>query len=452
MGFLYKVLLPARLVVRSQEIGVVLTAHGLGKILTNLGFEVGKRGLCLAYPGQRPSVSFNAVVGSNLAQTFMKLGPTFIKLGQLLATRPNLVGEQASEALKVLYDQVRPIPFSKVNAILQKELGRSTAKKQIREIEKTPLASASLGQTHRGTLRDGTPVIVKIQKPGVAKLVKLDLALLEGWARAAQLLYPKYGFFQMFQDFKQATLREIDYRQEAKNMDRFHKNYWRMFSKADVVFPKYYPELSTDKVLVLEPLRGKKLTQLKQGTTVARKAAAIGLSAVLEQIFDHGFFHADPHAGNLFFLEDEDKMGFIDLGLVGQLESEDRKKFLKVLFAILKRDKKKLAKSLFEMGNPSRKTRYERFEQDICLLIEGVKNNGLDKMRMDELIQKLLALAHQNGILIPNRYILMIRSCLAIEGVAKTLDPKISVFDVALPIVTKSLIKAYNPLRWLRRR
>lgn len=177
----------------------------------------------------------------------------------------------------------------------------------------------------------------------------------------------------------------------------------------------------------------------------------MGLTAILEQIFDHGFFHADPHAGNLFFLEDTGRLGFIDMGLVGQLGPQDKRKFLKVLLAILQRDRKTLARSLYDLGTPSKKTDYAKFEKGIQDLLEEVKAKGVDSYRMEQLISKLLVVARKNGITIPNRYVLMIRSCLLIEGVAKSLDPQISVFKVATPIVAKSLMKTYNPLAYLKR-
>jgi ubiquinone biosynthesis protein len=200
----------------------------------------------------------------------------------------------------------------------------------------------------------------------------------------------------------------------------------------------------------MEPMHGKKITDLRKGSTVARRAASMGLAAVLEQIFDHGFFHADPHGGNLFFLEDEGRLGFIDLGLVGQLHVEDKRKFLKVLMAVLQRDREKLAQCLYQLGAPSPHTRYDKFEQAIQDLLDEIKQQGVNNVRLDQVVNKLLAISRKHGVVIPNRYLLMIRSCLIIEGVAKSLDPNLSVFQVALPIVAKSLMKTYNPLTWIR--
>lgn len=193
------------------------------------------------------------------------------------------------------------------------------------------------------------------------------------------------------------------------------------------------------------------MLDLKKGSTVARKAASLSLVAVLEQIFDHGFFHADPHGGNLFFMEDEGRIGFIDMGLVGQLDPNDKRKFLKLLLAVLKRDRKQLASALYALGTPGRRTNYDKFEKAVNALIDELKEKGISKIRLDRLISKLLAIAKKNRIQIPNRYVMMLRSFLIIEGVAKSLDPNLSLFKVAPPIVAKSLIKSYSPIRLLKK-
>jgi ubiquinone biosynthesis protein len=324
--------------------------------------------------------------------------------------------------------------------------------KAFRSIEPTALASASHSQTHPAVLADGTPVILKVQKRGVARVVRMDLAILEAFVRSVDLIYPKLSLWQMFEDFKVSTLREIDYREEARNIDRFRKNYSSIFSAPEVLFPRWYPELSNERVLTLEPMQGRKMAELRKGSTVARQAASVSLNAVLEQIFDHGFFHADPHAGNLFFLEDQGRVGFIDLGLVGQLEPQDKKKFLKVLMSILQRDRASLAKNLYALGTPGKKTDYKQFEKGVQGLLDDVKKKGVDNVKMEEMVNKLLSVARKNKLHIPNRYVMMIRSCLVIEGLARSLDPNISVFSTAAPIVAKSLMKSWSPLDLFRRR
>jgi ubiquinone biosynthesis protein len=441
---------PAALILRTQQISFVLSRHGVAGTLSDLGLAIGKKGFSAATQSSRPSPSLGSVFGKSLVATFVELGPTFIKLGQMLAQRPDWVGEEISIELRVLFERVPPISFRKITKTLKKEWGKDKFTQAIKKIEKTALASASLSQTHLATLSDGREVVLKVQKPGVDRLVVLDLRLIETAVIIFEQLYPKLNLKLAFEDFKEATLREIDYREEAKNIDQFQKNNRKMFSNSHVVFPDYEKDLLTQKVIVLEPLRGKKTSDLKSGSRVAKRAAHLSASAVLEQIFEHGFFHADPHSGNLFFLEDTGKVGFIDLGLVGQLDPVDRKKFSRVMLAILRRDRKELAISLFEMGIPGKKTVFSEFEKGINSVLDEIKNVGVKNIKINKVIDRLFEVARDNQIFIPNRYALMIRSCLMIEGVAKQLDSKISLMGLATPILTRTVLKNMNPFRLLR--
>lgn len=451
VSLLKNIALPARLALRSQEIAFLLSRYGIAGALGAVGIEFGKRGLIQTKVTGLKTTPLDQVFGKNLALTCVKLGPTFIKLGQMLSTRPDLVGESVSEELKVLFDRVPPVSFSQIKKTLKKELGKEKWKNSFESIDSKPLGSASLGQTHKAVLKDSTPVILKVQKEGVDSLVQLDLLLLSGLAHSLNLVYPRLGILQMFRDFETATKREIDYLEEAKNIDQFKKNYRTLFLQGEILFPDYHAELTTRKVIALEPIRGKKVQDLKKGTDAAKKAASLSLAAVLEQIFDHGFFHADPHGGNLFFMEDSGQVAFIDLGMVGQLNPSDKTKFVKVVSAILKRDRKTLAKALYDLGEHSKKADFAAFEKEVQKIIDDVKQKGMQQIRLDKTVNQLLAAGRKNGIYVPNRYILMIRSCLMIEGVAKALDPNLSLVSVALPIVAKSLLKSYNPFRKVKR-
>jgi len=435
---------------RSQQILYVVSRYGVLEGLASIGIEIGKRGITVTRVRRYRKKRLDRLFGKKLVETFIRLGPSFIKLGQVLAVRPDMVGEGVADELRVLFDRVPPIPYARILRIMNREMGRECIRKWFRSIERTPMASASIAQTHRAVLSSGIPVILKVQKEGTADLVKLDLMILETFARSAHQVLPNLQLWPMFQEYKNSALREINYLEEAKNIDRFRKNYKKLFADSDVVFPRYFPTLTTEKVLVLEPMRGKKVADLKKGSTVARKAATRGVQAMLEQIFDHGFFHADPHGANVFYIEEGNRIGFIDLGMVGQLNQQDKQKFLKVLMAVLKRDKKNLASALYNLGVPGKKTDKKKFEKDIQKLLEQVRKAGVDNIRMDELVRKMLGVAKKNKIRIPNRYVLMMRSFLIIEGVAKELDPKISLFKIAPPIVAKSLLKSYNPLRRFR--
>lgn len=441
---------PVGILFRSQQVSYVLSRHGVAGALGELGVSLGKRGFARVTRSSQVQPSWDSLFGKRLATTFVELGPTFIKLGQMLAQRPDWVGEPISQELRVLFDRVPPIAYRKIEKILKREWGSEKFKTMIKKIDKQPLASASLSQTHMALLRDGREVVLKIQKPEVERLVKLDLQLIETAVTVLDVLYPKINLKLAFQDFKDATLRELNYREEAKNIDRFQKNNRTFFSNSNIVFPNYEASLLTDKVIALTPMRGKKATELKANSRVAKRAAHLGASAILEQIFEHGFFHADPHAGNLFFIEESGKLGFIDLGLVGQLDPNDRKKFSRVVLAVVRRDRKNLAQALYDLGVPGKQTNYADFEFGINRVLDEIKNVGVKNIKLNRMIDRLFEVAHKNQIFIPNRYMLMIRSCLMIEGVAKQLDSRASLMGLATPILTRSFLKSINPLKILR--
>ncbi len=436
---------------RLQKISYVFYRYGLFGTLTDLGFEMGKRGISFAGRKGRAPVPLDKTFGQSLCQTLIQLGPTFIKLGQVLATRPDLVGNEVAEELRILFDKVPSLPFSKIEKILKKELGKKKYQESFLVINRKSLGSASLSQTHEAQLKNGAKVIVKVQKPHTGDTVKTDLLILEGLVNSLNAFFPKLMMKEAFVDFRDATLREIDYKEEAKNIERFQKNYKKVFSASNVLFPSFYPDLTTEKVIVLAPMQGKKMTEIQKDSKQAKRAAVASLSAVLEQIFEHGFFHGDPHAGNIFFIEETGKVGFIDMGLVGHLSEADRKHFLKLLFALLKRDRRALSKALFEMGETNSKSDFDGFDGEVSKIIESVKKSGTASVRMDEVVTDLLSAARAHGIYVPNRFTILIRSCLVIEGVAKNLDPSLSLMKLALPIVTRSLLKPRNPFKLFRR-
>jgi len=436
-----------KLILRLNQLGWCLVRYGVIKNTADLSaFYARKRISFLRISHSKP-ISFSRVLGKNLALTCQEMGPTFIKLGQLLATRSDVLPPEITQELEVLLTSVKPVALRQIKKIIHSELGKAKAIELFSEIEEKPLGSASLGQCHRATLKDGSTVVIKVQKPGVADKVELDLKLLENLITPLSYLFPQFSIKEIFYDFKEATLREIDYRLEARNIDRFKKNNRNILTGSilngsAVVFPSYLKDALTSKVIILELMRGESFTELKKGSRIAKKAAYRSLEAVFEQIFYHGFFHADPHAANMFYIEEQGKVGFIDLGLVGELKKEDKKRFLEVLLAVLKRDRKKLSLALYRLGKPGPETQLDQFQKEIDSLLDEVKTLGIENLPLQKIVQRLFEIARANNITIPNRYILMVRSCLLIEGVAKKLDPDISLVRVALPIVTKGFLSS----------
>lgn len=431
---------PLKLALRYQQIWWCCFKYGVVKNITDFGFEMTLRGIAWTGAIKKIDTSLLQLMGANLVRAFQELGPTFIKFGQLLATRPDLLPPEISQELEVLLAAVKPISIKRIKGVLMQELGKELMNELFLEIDTKPLGSASLGQCHRATLRNGSIVVVKVQKPGVSKTLFLDLKLIEMIISIVSLGFSIESIQEAFEDFRKATLQEVNYQLEAKNIDRFRKNHKGLLLTSNVVFPDYVKNALTSKVLILELMRGVPFTYLKKGSRTAKRAAHRSLEGVFEQIFQHGFFHADPHAANMFFIEEEGRVGFIDLGLVGELSERDKNLFLRILLAVVRRDRKELSQALFKLGVPGSKTSYADFEREIDQVLDDVKATGLKKVKIQKIVKQLFDIARRNSLKIPNRYVMMVRSCVMIEGVAKSLDPEISLFKVALPVLTKGFM------------
>lgn len=434
----------ARSILRSQAIARIVLRQGLGRNLATLGLQASRFGF--SWVGIRtPARSLSQDFGDNLAVLFSELGPLFIKLGQMLAMRPDIVGENIAQSLQVLYSTVQPVPYSRIKKVLRQQWGLGVLRGEFQRIESVPLASGSLGQVHRARLKDGTDVVIKVLRPGVRETVQIDLWLLKQWVFAASKVFRRVNLEELFSEFEQATLAELDLRQEAKNNSLFERQSRRLFSLPDVVFPKVFEALSTEAVLVMEPMAGKQVSGLVKGSTVARTVARRSVEAVLAQIFEHGTFHADPHAGNLFFIQETGQVGFIDLGLVGYLRKEDKKVFLRILSAVLKREVDLLASVLSEFA--SSRTDRQQLNLGVQDLIRRHSSQGLSALSIPDLVSDLMKLCHQHGVQLPHRYVMLLRSFLVLEGLARSLDPNFKLVDIVPQAAARGLVRAMNPFR-----
>jgi len=288
-----------------------------------------------------------------LAADLERLGPTYVKLGQLLSTRADLLPPAFLEALTRLQDKVEPFPFADVEAIVTAELGVKISKAFV-EFEKTPVAAASLGQVHRAVLRTGRPVAVKVQRPGIQERILKDLEVLEEIAEAADEHTEagrKFGFTGMLQEFRKTLLRELDYRQESRNLETLAQN----LAEFDrIVVPAPVEDYTTSRVLTTEYVRGQKVTSLHPVVQLDLDGEVLAeqlFRAYLKQILVDGFVHADPHPGNVFLTEDN-RIALLDLGMVARVTPSMQEKLLQVLIAISEGRGDEAAATGLKIGRP----------------------------------------------------------------------------------------------------
>src|SRR5436853_350104 len=344
---------------RYRQIAWLLVKYGRSDLVKETGLNE-------ALEAEQRVTPKEAAKAEELADDLEELGPTFVKLGRLLSTRVELMPQAYIEALTRLQDKVEPFGFGEVEQIVSSELGVRIAK-AFSEFESRPTASASLGQVHLARLRDGKPVAVKVQRPGIREAVLSDLdALYE----LAELLDrhtefgKRYQFRQMLEEFRKSLLRELDYRLEAQNLTTFHAN---MQSYARIIVPAPIEDYCTARVLTMEYVAGIKITEMSPLARMEFDGHALAeelFRAYLEQILVHGFFHADPHPGNVFLTEDY-RIALLDLGMVGQITPRMQEDLLQLLLAVSEGRGEEAAQMAMKIGERRDEFDQSEFERQI---------------------------------------------------------------------------------------
>jgi predicted unusual protein kinase regulating ubiquinone biosynthesis (AarF/ABC1/UbiB family) len=365
-----------------------------------------------------------------LAGDLEKLGPAFVKLGQLLSTRADLLPPAYLEALSRLQDHLEPFSFAEVERIVQEELGVRISK-AFASFEATPVAAASLGQVHRAQLRDGRDVAVKVQRPNIRERMAEDLATIEdiaGFLDRHTSAGPQFDFTQMVHEFRRAVAQELDYRREAANLERVAEN---LAGFPRIVVPRPIDDYTSPRVLTMELVRGQKVTTLTP--LVRQEIDGEGLAselfrAYLHQIIINGFFHADPHPGNVF-LTDDGRIALLDLGMVSRLTPARQEQLLKLLLAVSEGDGDRAAALAMQMGEVRAAAAVDasHLRRDIQDLLSAYLDAPLAQVEVGRAMMELTRIAGANGLRMPSELTMLGKTLLNLDQVGRALDPQ---FDV----------------------
>lgn len=375
-----------------------------------------------------------------------ELGPTFVKLGQILSTRYDIIPKDIVEELSYLQDKVKSFDWIEAERIFKEELNMEIDD-MFMEFDKEPIAAASIGQVYKGKLHNGDNVVVKVQRPNIDNIINKDLEILYKIGNLIDEHFNKkkvIRFTNVIKEFSYFIKRELDYRYEAQNCNLFREN----FKENDnVVVPKIYWDYTTKKILVMEEVKGIKVSNLeeidKRGWD-REKLAEIGASVFMEQIFIYSFFHGDPHPGNIIIL-DEKKISFIDFGIVGYIDKTTLNFIVNLLRSSSDKNIDKMINSLKELGAITEETDEVEFRKELYYIVNYYYNIPLQKIKFSEAINEVLTAAYKHKLKIPSQLTLLMKSIITIEGTGKKLNPKFNFAQISKKTLRNMSKKKLKP-------
>ena len=428
---------------RYRQIAWLLAKYGRSDLVKQTGLEE-------TLEAEQRVAPPEAAKADELAKDLEKLGPTFVKLGQLLSTRVELMPRAYLEALSRLQDKVEPFGFDEVEKIVSSELGVRISK-AFTEFEVKPIASASLGQVHLARLRDGRTVAVKVQRPNIREAVLDDLDAL---GKIAEFLDQhtefgqRYQFCQMLEQFRKSLLRELDYRLEAQNLIALREQL-KKFNR--IIVPEPVNDYCTSRVLTMEYVPGKKITNMSPLARMEFDGAALAeelFRAYLEQILVHGFFHADPHPGNVFLTPDY-RVALLDLGMVGRIMPRLQEDLLQLLLAISEGHGEEAADMAIKVGDTIENFDDKVFRRKISEIVAVQKTATVAQMEVGRLVLEVTQISAESGVRVPSELTMLGKTLLNLDQVGRTLapdfDPNASIRRNAAQILQQRLVKSLSP-------
>ncbi|PMB01714.1 ABC transporter [Fischerella thermalis BR2B] len=416
---------------RQREIIEVLFRHGWDYM----------RRLLTGGKADEPQLPTPAV----LKNILVDLGPVYVKLGQLLSTRPDLLSASYIEELSTLQDEVPPVSWSEVEVLIRQQL-KQPLEETFTTINPVPVAAGSIAQTHRATLKDGREVALKVQRPGIDVTVARDIALIQGIADlvARTEFGQSYEIKSIADEFIKALEAELDFTREASYTDELRQNLSvsRWFDPNQIVVAKIYWDLTTQKLLVMEWLDGVPLLAAdlnnQNGKTPAverQEVTSLLFRAFFQQLYIDGFFHADPHPGNIFYLKDG-RIALIDCGMMGRLDPRTQQILTEMLLAIVDLDARRCAQLTLQLADSEEPVILSRLENDYDRMLRKYYNLSLSQMNFSQIIYELLQVARNNKIRLPSNMGLYAKTLANLEGVARLFNPELNFIDEIQPLIT----------------
>jgi ubiquinone biosynthesis protein len=436
---------------RLQEIAAVFIRHGLGEFVQRIGIAglLERAGQILT---RNPVAEQTALEpAQRMRMALEELGPTFVKLGQVMATRVDLFPPAWIVEFEKLQAQVPPVPFEQLLPDLERSLGRSPFE-VFRDLDTRAYGAASIAQVHRAKLQDGTPVVLKVRRPGVREKIDADLRLLRRVSELIESEMPearRYRPAEVAAQFARTLEREADFVTETRNIQRFRKNFE---GNTDVIIPRIYPEYTSEVLLVQEWVDGIPATDLAAVERAAldkKLLAARGVDAFLKMILIDGFFHADPHPGNVFYLPGN-RMVIIDYGMVGRLSPQRRAQVIDLLGGLARMAEEPMIDVLLDWAGDAYVDEI-KLAADVNEMVFDYEGVPLKDIRVGQAVRQFAAIVREHSIVLPSDLSLMFKTLITLEGLGRQYDPDFHITDHLTPLVRTALGERYKPNELMRR-
>ncbi|NNB88215.1 AarF/ABC1/UbiB kinase family protein [Corallococcus exiguus] len=426
---------------RIRQIALIAARHGFGEVTE-------RAGVWRMLGGRKEKVEVSEEARrESTARRFRlflsELGPTFIKLGQVLSTRADLLPAEFVEELATLQDDVEAIPLEQVHAQIRDALGKDV-QELFAQVDPEPLAAASIAQVHRAVTLDGEEVVIKVQRPGIAQRIDADLGVLRSLARLLEAVVEETGIYSpsgIVDEFDRAIHEELDFINEATNIRAFLENHK---DRPYLKIPRVHAALSSRTVLTMEFIRGEKIHPAALPEADRKQIAQHILEASFRQLFDDGLFHGDPHPGNVLLMEGN-RLALLDFGVVGRLTRPMQETLVMLCLAVALKDSDSVARILYRVGVPDARANLMGFRNDIEAILGQHLPTTLGQVDARTLLRDLLDLAVKYRIRIPKEYALLSRASISTEGMLRGLYPELNIIEVALPYAKELMAGRYDP-------
>ncbi|CUB46206.1 putative protein kinase UbiB [Bacillus cereus] len=430
---------------RYRDIAMAFSRNGFGLIVKELGLQ-DLLSLSKRFNRVEQQEIHLKTKAERIRSFLEELGPTFIKMGQIASTRPDLIPADIIYELEQLQDKVSSFSYQEVKQIIEEELD-CAIEDIFEEFQETPLAAASIGQVHYGLLKSGERVAIKIQRPNIEKIIKIDLEILQHLAELAELRLEwaaRYQIRNIIEEFSKSLQAELNYTIEGQNAEKVAHQFKY---HPDICVPKVYWDYTSSKVLTMEYMEGIKLNEFKKldDQGLNRKVLAERVvQAILHQILIEGFFHGDPHPGNILLLPRE-VIVFMDFGMVGSLSPELKQHLASLVISMMRQNTRGVIKAITGMGLVPDDVNMKQLTADVDYLKQNYYDVPLSQVSLGKAVHELLNIAYKHHIQIPSDITLLGKTLLTIEGVVEKLDPELSILKVAEPFGRQLLKERYHP-------